>query len=85
MFADRMWTQEQKQGEGARQMLKLYKGYVFEQEQTAKQATESSPAERAELKTLAGTTQATHSMWPELKTMYGIFRNSGDPKNPPKK
>lgn len=59
---------------------------VFEQEQnakqaTAKQATESSPAERAELKTLAGTTEAALSMWPELKTTYGAFRNSGDPKN----
>lgn len=58
---------------------------VFEQEQnakqaTAKQATESSPAERAELKTLAGTTEAALSMWPELKTTYGAFRNSGDPK-----
>lgn len=56
---------------------------VFEQEQnvkqaTAKQATESSPAERAELKTLAGTTEAALSMWPELKTTYGAFRNSGD-------
>lgn len=58
---------------------------VFEQEQNAKQATESSPAERAELKTLAGTTQAALSMWPELKTTYGVFRNSSDPKNPPKK
>lgn len=58
---------------------------VFEQEQNAKQATESSPAERAELKTLAGTTQSALSMWPELKTTYGVFRNNGDPKNPPKK
>lgn len=81
-----MWTQAQRQGEGARQMLDLYKA-VFEQEQnakqaTAKQATESSAAERAELETLAGTTEAAQSMWPELKPTYGVFTESSDSKNP---
>lgn len=54
---------------------------VFEHEQNAKQATESSPAERAELETLAGTTEAAQSMWPELKPTYGVFTESSDPKN----
>lgn len=55
---------------------------VFEQEQNAKQATESHPAERAELETLAGTTQAAHRMWPELQPTYGVFSESSDPEDP---
>lgn len=60
---------------------------MFEQEQNAKQATakqaaESSPAERAELETLAGTTEAAESMWPELNPTYGVFTESSDPKKP---
>lgn len=55
---------------------------VFEQQQNAKQATESSPAEMGELKTFAGTTEATQTMWPELKPVYGVFTESSDPKNP---